>query len=238
MRRSMRALPMRSCRPALPILAPRRLPVPPQTSDGISPPKPRSGARWSGRPASGPTDGRGFDQSPVTEGTTRPQSVIRWRYVDPLTAAEGGYDDDSSRRQGTHASRPGNGNGRADAAVLDSRRAVIRARARRGADPADAAWREADRVSRQRRQGRRDGPSLPASLRLAVPRTQRGRRDPLHLSWLEIRCRRQLHRHGERAAEPGFQAQGEGQGLPGGRARRGGVGPYGIERQGADTAGI
>ena len=61
--------------------------------------------------------------------------------------------------------------------------------------------------------GRRDGPSLPAPLRLAVPRPQRGRRYPLHLSRLEIRRRRQLRRHAERAAAPGLQAQGEGQGL-------------------------
>jgi Tripartite tricarboxylate transporter family receptor len=46
------------------------------TSESISPRKPRSGARWSGRPTSGPTEGRGVDQCPVPEGTTRPQSVI------------------------------------------------------------------------------------------------------------------------------------------------------------------
>jgi hypothetical protein len=47
---------------------------------------------------------------------------------------------------------------------------------------------------------------LSAPLRLAVPRTQRGRRHPLHLSRLEIRRRWQLYRHGERASAPGFQA--------------------------------
>ena len=81
------------------------------------------------------------------------------------------------------------------------------------------------------------GPSLPASLRLIVPGTQRGRRDPLHLSWLEIRRFRQLRRHGERAGAPGFQAQGEGQGLSRGRARRDRLGPYGGGRQGAAAAG-
>ena len=63
--------------------------------------------------------------------------------------------------------------------------------------------------------GRRDGPSLPAPLRLAVPRPQRGGRHPLRLSRLEVRRRRQLHRHAERAAGAGFQAKGQGQGLQG-----------------------
>ena len=47
--------------------------------------------------------------------------------------------------------------------------------ARRRSDAADAAGREADRVPRQRGPRRRDGPSLPASLRVAVLRPQRGR---------------------------------------------------------------
>ena len=47
---------------------------------------------------------------------------------------------------------------------------------------------------------RRDGSSLPAPLRLAVLRPQRGGRPPLHLSRLEVRRRRQLPRHAERRA--------------------------------------
>ena len=114
---------------------------------------------------------------------------------------------------------------------------VLGARARRRARPPDAARREADRVSRQRRPGRRDGPSLPAPLRVAVPGTQRGGRHPLHLSRLEVRRRRQLPRHAEPAAA-GLQAEGEGQGLQGGRARRRRLGLHGVARGGAAAAGV
>src|SRR5215471_9200096 len=43
-------------------------------------------------------------------------------------------------------------------------------------------------IAFQRGTGGGDGSSLPASLRVAVPRPQRGGRDPLHLSRLEVRC--------------------------------------------------
>ena len=52
---------------------------------------------------------------------------------------------------------------------------------------------------------RRHGSSLPAPLRLAVLRPQRGRRPALRLSRLEIRRRRQLPRHAERAADQDFR---------------------------------
>ena len=71
-----------------------------------------------------------------------------------------------------------------------------------------------DRVSRQRGTGRRPRSPLPAPLRLAVLRPQRGRRAALRLSRLEVRHRRQLPRHAERAGRPGLPAQGQGQGLP------------------------
>ena len=80
--------------------------------------------------------------------------------------------------------------------------------------------READRVPRQRGADRHPGPSLPASLRLAVLRPQRGRRAALRLSRLEVRHRGQLPRHAERAGRPGLPGQGQGEGLSGGRARR------------------
>ena len=48
--------------------------------------------------------------------------------------------------------------------------------------------------------GRHHGPSLPAPLRLAVLRPQRGRRPALRLSRLEVRRRGQLRRHAEPAA--------------------------------------
>ena len=60
-------------------------------------------------------------------------------------------------------------------------------------------------LPRQRGPRRRHGPSLPASLRVAVLRPQRGRRPALRLSRLEVRRRRQLRRHAERAAGPGLQ---------------------------------
>ena len=149
----------------------------------------------------------------------------------------GGSHDDGDRRHGAHARRPRHGDGRPDAVLLDPRGAVLGARARRRADSPDAARREADRLSRQRRPGRRDGPSLPAPLRLAVPRTQRGRRHPLHLSRLEVRRRRQLPRYAEPAAA-GLQAEGEGQGLQGRGARRRGLGLHGVARRGAAAAGV
>ena len=101
----------------------------------------------------------------------------------------------------------------------------------------DAARREADRLSRQRRPGRRHGPSLPAPLRVAVPRPQRGGRHSLHLPRLEVRRRRQLPRYAEPAAA-GLQAEGEGQGLQGRGARRRRLGLHGLERRGAAAAGV
>ena len=111
------------------------------------------------------------------------------------------------------------------------------ARARRPAAAAHAARREADRVPRQRRPGRRDGPSLSAPLRFPVSRPQRGRRVALRLSRLEVRRGRQLHRHAERAAGPGLQAQGQGQGLSRPRAGRRGLGLHG-PAGGAAAAGV
>ena len=74
---------------------------------------------------------------------------------------------------------------------------------------------------------RRDGSPLSASLRLAVLWPQRRRRHPLRLSRLEVRRRRQLPRHAERAAGAGFPAEGAGQGLQGRRAGRRDLGLYG-----------
>ena len=91
-------------------------------------------------------------------------------------------------------------------------------KARRRADAADAARRAADRVPRQLGPGRGHGPPLPASLRLAVPRAQRGERHPLRLSRLEIRRGRQLRRHAEPRRRPGLQEPHQGQGLQGRRS--------------------
>ena len=70
-------------------------------------------------------------------------------------------------------------------------------KARRRPDAADAARREADRLPRQLRAGRGHGPQMPAPLRVAVPRPQRGERHTLRLSRLEVRRRRQLRRYAE-----------------------------------------
>ena len=133
--------------------------------------------------------------------------------------------------------RAGDGDGRADALLLDAGGAVLGAGARWGAGAPDAARREADRVSRQRRPGRGDGPSLPASLRLAVPGPQRGGRHSLHLPRLEVRRCRQLPGHAEPAAA-GLQGEGEGEGLQGRGARRRRVGLHGRARRGAAAAGV
>ena len=127
--------------------------------------------------------------------------------------------------------------GRADAAILAAGGDVVGAEGRRRADAADAAGRAADRVPRQRGPGRRHGPSLPAPLRLAVPRPQRGERHPLRLSRLEIRHRGQLRRHAERAGRARLQEPGPGQGLQGGRAQRPRLGLYGRRARGAAAAG-
>ena len=84
---------------------------------------------------------------------------------------------------------------------------------RRRPAAADAAGRAADRLPRQRRAGRRPRSPLPAPLRLAVLRPQRGGRPALRLSRLEVRHGRQLPRHAECAGRPGLPAQGQGQGL-------------------------
>src|ERR1700737_2789366 len=154
-----------------------------------------------------------------------------------LQRAPGGREGPSRWR---HRADPGwscDHDGRIDAAILDSVLLVLGARARRRAAPPDATRRETDRVPRQRRPGRRDGSSLPPPLRLAVPRTQRGARAALRLSRLEVRHRGELRRYAERAAVAGFQAEGEGEGLQGGRTRGARVGPYGRARRDAPEAG-
>ena len=69
----------------------------------------------------------------------------------------------------------------------------------------------------------------PHRVRVAVPRTQRGRRYPLHLSrrW-NATTSPATASTGERAA-PGFQAQGEGQGVSGRRRAPGWSGSIWIE---------
>src|SRR5215831_16578571 len=65
-------------------------------------------------------------------------------------------------------------------------------------------------------------------MRVAVLGTERARRHPLHLSWVEVRRRGQLHRHAKRAAASGFQAQGEGKGVSHRGTRGTDLGLYGV----------
>ena len=55
---------------------------------------------------------------------------------------------------------------------------------------------------------------LPPPRRLALLRPQRGSRPALRLPRLEVRRRRPVHRHAQRASRVGLQGQGQGRGLP------------------------
>src|SRR6185437_718421 len=77
---------------------------------------------------------------------------------------------------------------------------------------------------------------MSASLRLAVLRAERAWRAALHLSRLEVRRRRQVPRHAERAAGIPVQGQGPCRRLQGRRAQRRGLDLYGAGR-GARAAG-
>ena len=131
----------------------------------------------------------------------------------------GGNHANCSQQRDADARWAGHAHGQSDAGILDPRLSFLGAEGRRRADAAHAAGRAAHRLPRHRRPGRHHGASLPAPLRLAVLRAQRGRRPALRLSRLEVRRRRQLPRHAERAAGAGLQGPHQGQGLQGGRAR-------------------
>ena len=146
-----------------------------------------------------------------------------------MARRHGGSHEQGNGWHRADARRSRHRDGRSDALLLDPRADVVRTRARRRAGPPDAARREAHRVSRQRRPRRRDGPSLSASLRVALPRAQRGGGHSLHLSRLEVRRGGQLRRHAEPAAAR-LQGKGEGQGLQGRGARRCRVGLHGHAR--------
>ena len=121
------------------------------------------------------------------------------------TDESGGIHANCSQQRDADARWAGHAHGQPDARILDPRLPVLGTQGRRRADAAHAAGRAAHRLPRHRRPGRRHGASLPAPLRLAVLRAQRGRRPALRLSRLEVRRRRQLPRHAERAAGAGLQ---------------------------------
>ena len=75
------------------------------------------------------------------------------------------------------------------------------------------AWRGLKRHAELRRQ------QLPPSRRLAVLRSQRRSRAALRVSRLEVRRRRQLHRHAQRASRVGLQDQGQSRRVSRGRCR-------------------
>ena len=111
-------------------------------------------------------------------------------------------------------------------------------RTRWPARPRPPARRGPGGVPRQRGPHRPDRGVLPASPRLAVFRTQRGMRPALHLSRLEVRRRRRLHRHDERAGGIRLQAQGPHHRLSDLRTGRHRVGVYGPGREDAAAAEI
>ena len=121
--------------------------------------------------------------------------------------------------------------------VLVACREVLGACRGRRSAAADAAGREADRVPRPHGSRGCHGPSLPASLRIAVLREERAGRHSLCLPRLEVRRRGQLHRHAEPAAGAGFSRKGAREGLQGGRAGRRDLGLYGRARSCAADAG-
>ena len=136
--------------------------------------------------------------------------------------------DDHQGQRRPHPRRPRHRDGRVHAAVLDPGRQVERAAARRRADAADAAGREADRLPRHQRPRRRDGPPVPAPLRVAVPRPQRGGRHALHLPRLEVR-RRTATASTCPACRPSqdFKDKVKAKRLQGGRAQRHHLGLHG-----------
>src|ERR1700733_6245353 len=83
--------------------------------------------------------------------------------------------DDPVRERAADAYRTRHPDGRLVAAILDARLSIVRADCRWRPGALGAARRKADRVSRRQRQDRHPRPPLPASLRLAVFRAQRGR---------------------------------------------------------------
>ena len=78
---------------------------------------------------------------------------------------------------------------------------------------------------------------LPASRRVAVLRPQRGRRPALRLPRLEVRHRRQLRRHAQRARRVGLQVEGQGGGVPDAGARRHRLGVSRLALDAAAAAG-
>ena len=147
--------------------------------------------------------------STSTGSRAGPASALRGRSIRSVWSGRDDVEDGGMKngKDSEDLSRvgAGHGDGRVDAAILDPGAEVVRTAARRRADAADAAGRKAARFPRQLGARRRHGSPLPAPLRVAVPRPQRGERHPLRLSRLEIRRRRQLRRHAERAADQDFK---------------------------------
>ena len=114
-RRSMRASPIRRSRRGLPIWAARCFRARPPTSASSSPTKPRSGARWSGRPTSSRSDqtipscyfeGR-HETSPSTisasgSGRCRAPGRVAHRTGASLSDAAGAHDRRLCRRRGSN----------------------------------------------------------------------------------------------------------------------------------------
>src|SRR5207249_10135844 len=108
--------------------------------------------------------------------------------------------------------------------------------ARLPAGSRSAAGRASGRLSRQPGPYRPCRRILPAPPRFAVVWTQRGSRPALHLSWLEVRRRRQLPRSDERARA--ILPRDLPDGLSDNREGWGGLALYGSAREYAGPPGV
>src|SRR5258706_2320291 len=152
------------------------------------------------------------------------------------TIAEVADHAQAGRQRAVDAGRAGHADGRSVPLLLVAGADAARA-AEAGLRPGAAAapGRGSGRVPRFRRQNRHSARALPAPAVVAVLWPQRGERPALRLSRLEIRRRRALRRHAERAARVEFPPQGAANRLPGARMGRLHLGLHG--RRGPGAAG-
>src|SRR2546429_4733580 len=129
------------------------------------------------------------DSSTRTYGTLRYSSAVTWndQYVSELKT-EGERNAACRGERVRHARRPGDPDGRADAAVLGPGDAVLRAaEARLPTGPGPAAGRAVDRLPRHRRSRGPARQPLPAPRCLLLLRAERGGRPAVRVPRLEVR---------------------------------------------------
>src|SRR5262249_49853062 len=142
--------------------------------------QPTATCRWKqkGIVTRGSADGDGereADQRVLGEGYGAGPSCAGAEIARKSAYREGRSYDHRERKRISHPHRSWHADGRVVTAILDPGLSIVGAGGGWRPAATDAARREADRVSRQRRQDRRFRSSLPASLRLAVFWPQRGR---------------------------------------------------------------